>query len=415
MPNFTWDCLAALAERHGPSFFVAEPARFEENLLRLEHAFRSIYPRTRLGYSYKTNYTPSYIRRAHALGAYSEVVSQFELEIARALGIPGDRIIFNGPIKRREDLLEALGAGVRVNADSIAELRDLVELAPALREGAAIGVRCQLRAHGAPSRFGVDLRAREAQEALAAIEATGTLRLAGLHVHCSGDRRASEYRDRTRRLIELHRDVLGRRPLDYIDLGGGFAGPMSEALAGQLASPPASFEAYADAVAGEMLAAYGEAGPELILEPGMALLADTMSFVTRIEVVKLQGQALAVVDGSRFHIQPPWNLAREGLNVPMRVVRAPHARRAAAARWDIAGHTCIERDLLHQGFEGQLGVGDFLQFDHVGAYTTALSAPFIRALPPIVALDDAGATELLRPASTAQDLVRTYLPAGRSA
>ncbi len=408
----TWERLDSLAERFGPTFYLADVEHFEENCRRFLGAFRAVYPRTNIGYSYKTNYLPHLIRRAHALGAYSEVVSRFEFDIARELGIPGTRIIFNGPLKRVDDLLEAFSAGALVNADSIPEVDLMVEASSRSGRPAQVGVRCRLGAPGPQepgSRFGIDLADPAGVEAIRAIDAAPNLRLAGLHCHQSADRSAETYRSRTETMIGLHHDVLGGRPLDYIDLGGGFASTMSPELARQLESPSASFEDYAAAVGSEMRDAYGGGGPELLLEPGMALLADTMTLVTRVETVKTQGRDLAVVDGSGFNIQPPWNLLRRNINLPIRVVVDPRRASASTGPWDVVGHTCVEKDVLHEGHAGPVGIGDYIVFDNVGAYTNVLNAPFIRGTPPILAAAEDGSTAVLRPRSTAADLVASYL------
>jgi diaminopimelate decarboxylase len=406
----TWEGLDAVAGSCGASFYLTDLAHFEQNCRRFLGAFRSIYPNTRIGYSYKTNYLPYFVLRADALGAYSEVVSGFEFDFARELGIPGERIIFNGPVKRADDLARAFAAGAMVNADSISEIREMIRVATADRAAgpASVGIRCYLGPETAGSRFGIDLTAPEGAEALAALDATPNLRLAGLHCHQSGDRSAQRYRHRTRAMISLHHEVLKGRPLDYIDIGGGFGGNMSPALASQLSYSPARFADYAEAVAGEMRDAYADDGPALILEPGMAVLADTMVFVTRVEAVKLQHRRLAVVDGSVFNIQPLWSILRENINLPIRVLPADHQTPPATGPWDVVGHTCVEIDVLHRGYEGPIGIGDYVVVENVGAYTNVLNAPFIRGTPAIVELSSDGPRTILRPGSTARDLLRSY-------
>jgi len=401
--------LDAVAAEHGASFYLADIERFAGSYRRFEAAFRAIYPRTRIGYSYKTNYLPAFIRRAHALGAYSEVVSRFEFAYARELGIPGERIIFNGPVKASPELADAFGAGALVNADSVAEINQMIRVAEELPGGpVAIGLRCFLGPETEGSRFGIDLGGREGDEALAALAGTDSLRLAGLHCHQSGDRSAEQYRQRTKAMLALHTGLLEGRPLDFIDLGGGFASTMGPSLLAQLRYTPATFEDYAEAVAGEMAATYGADGPELILEPGMALLADTMVLVTRVETVKeLGGRRLAVVDASILNTQP----FQDGrVNLPVRVVPTGHQRPPSTGPWEIVGHTCTEIDVLHRGHRGPLGIGDYVVVENVGAYTTVLNAPFIRGRPAIVELGPSGPGDVLRPRSTALDLLQSYEP-----
>lgn len=404
--TLSWGTLDAVAARHGASFYVADVDGFEDNYRRFLHAFRELYPKTSIGYSYKTNYLPAFILRADELGAYSEVVSPFEYDYARQLGIPGERIIFNGPIKRPDELADALASGAIVNVDSVPELGDVIRVAEGLGGPFPVGIRCYLSEHAPRSRFGIDLATPGGRDVLAAIDGAAGLRLAGLHNHQSGDRSAKRYRERTKALIDLHASALDGRPLDFVDVGGGFGGNVSPALAAQLASPPATLQEYAEAVAGQMREAYGHDGPRLILEPGMALLADTMTFVTRVETTKPH-RGLAVVDGSVFNARPLWDILRGSHNPPITVVPAEHGTPPSTGAWDVVGHSCVEVDVLHRGHEGPLAIGDYVVVENVGAYTTVLNAPFIRGTPPIIEMDHEGATRVLRPELTAQDLARS--------
>jgi diaminopimelate decarboxylase len=400
-----WKTLDRIGECHGGSFYLADATRFQDNCRRFVGAFRARYPRTSIGYSYKTNYLPRFILGAHAQGAYSEVVSRFEFDYALSLGIPATRIIFNGPIKRREDLLTALTSGARVNVDSLPELHEAIRTAESLPAQSTIGIRCHLGSEAPQSRFGIALDRPEATAALAALRRTQALRLAGIHCHYSGSRGAMNYRDRIRAMIGLHRDVLGNCRLDYLDLGGGFASPMSDALASQLGDTAASYDDYAEAVATEMRLAYGEDGPELILEPGMGVLADTMVFVTRVETIKDSGtRRLAVVSGSVFNVKP----LRGRINLPVHVVSANQERASLEGGCDIVGHTCMEVDVLHEGYPGAIAIDDYVVVENAGAYTNVLNAPFICGTPAIVEFVDGRPADVLRRASTVDDLIHSY-------
>ena len=83
--------LSALAETHGASFFVLDAVRFRANFRALLGAFTAHYPDVRIGYSYKTNYTPHLCRIAHDEGGFAEVVSEMEYAAARRIGVPCER------------------------------------------------------------------------------------------------------------------------------------------------------------------------------------------------------------------------------------------------------------------------------------------------------------------------------------
>lgn len=403
--NPDWAALDDAAKRHGPAFYIADVARFGATVTRLLDAFRHRYPSTSLAYSYKTNYLPAFIRRAHDLGAWSEVVSRFEYDYARGLGIEGERILFNGPIKSEEDIGLAFADGARVQADSLEEVARLVSTrgpsAPA-----AVGLRCNLGSNTPGSRFGIVLESADGRAAIRAIDGAPHLRLASLHAHHSADRSADILRERAERLIVLHRSVLGGRPLDFIDVGGGLASAMEPALAAQFAEPPPSHVEYADAIAGTFARAYATSGPGLMIEPGIGVLGDALQFVARVEGFKdLQGGRFAVLAGSVFNVKP----LRHGINLPASVAARPGAGRRPGPH-DLVGFTCMEKsvDLLHRDWPEPLAVGDYVVVRNVGAYTTVLNAPFIRGTPAVLALESGRPGRLLRRASTAADLLSSY-------
>jgi diaminopimelate decarboxylase len=403
--ELTWSQLDALARQHGNSFFLADLDRFRLNFTRLRDCFQARYPRTAIAYSYKTNYLPAFARLADDLDAHAEVVSWFEYEYARALGVDSRRIIFNGPIKSRSDLTRAIIEGAWLNVDSLDELRTLLDLDLSVSAPVAVGLRCHLGDNTPGSRFGIDLASDAGRRAVAAIDGAKQYRLAGLHVHHSANRRAEAYRERAARIVAVHREELDDRPLEYIDIGGGFAGPMPPELSSQVGVTE-TYDDYAEAIGSIMRDAYGEDGPILILEPGMALVSDAMTFVTRVEVLKsAPGADYAVVDGSVFNIKP----LRHSINLPLLPVRRPGVH-GMAGIWDVVGHTCMERsvDLLHSGYRGTLSQGDFVMLSNVGAYSTVLNAPFIHGTPPILSIVGGRANRVLRRASTARDLLASY-------
>src|SRR4051794_24096073 len=93
--------VADLVEQHGSPLFVTSERKLRGNVRRLLRAFETRWPDVIHGWSYKTNYTSAICNTLHQEGSWAEVVSQFEYDKARRLGVPGSRIIFNGPHKPR--------------------------------------------------------------------------------------------------------------------------------------------------------------------------------------------------------------------------------------------------------------------------------------------------------------------------
>jgi len=80
------------------------------------------YPHLQQAWSYKTNYLGAICSIYHQEGAWAEVVSGMEYDMARALGMPASQIIFNGPGKREHELQKAITEGAKLHIDHLDEL-----------------------------------------------------------------------------------------------------------------------------------------------------------------------------------------------------------------------------------------------------------------------------------------------------
>ena len=80
-------------------YYLFYADEFIANYHDLLSCFRAIYPDYQIAYSFKTNYTPAVCRIILKLNGYAEVVSDMEYRLARKIGFPADRIVYNGPGK----------------------------------------------------------------------------------------------------------------------------------------------------------------------------------------------------------------------------------------------------------------------------------------------------------------------------
>jgi hypothetical protein len=118
--------LATLVERYGSPLYVTSEQRLRANIRRIRQAFTTHYAKVIHGWSYKTNYNGAVCSILHQEGSWAEVVSRFEYEKARALGVPGEHIVFNGPNKQRPILERAIAEGALIHVDHADEL-ELIE------------------------------------------------------------------------------------------------------------------------------------------------------------------------------------------------------------------------------------------------------------------------------------------------
>src|SRR6185312_14835231 len=125
--------LEPLLRRFGSPLFVADAQKLDENLA----AFAGVT----CAYSYKTNPVPALLARLHARGAWAEVISEYETWLARELGVPGERIVSNGPGRSPEAFAAAIDLGALVNLNHREEIEMVSAIARAHGRRARVGLR----------------------------------------------------------------------------------------------------------------------------------------------------------------------------------------------------------------------------------------------------------------------------------
>ena len=73
------------------------------------------------------------------------------------------------------------------------------------------------------------------------------------------------------------------------------------------------------------------------------------------------------------------------------------------------GYTCLEHDHMYEGFNGEIAVGDVVQFRNVGSYSNVFKPPFILPNCAMVLLKKNGETEIIKQKETVDDIFRTYV------
>jgi diaminopimelate decarboxylase len=396
--------LEQIAARYGNAFYLLDSQQFQTNFLELKAAFTAIYPDVNIAYSYKTNYIPKLCRIINELGGYAEVVSDLELELALRNKVSPENIIWNGPFKNAEVLEQFLLSGGTVHLDSAYETELLRMIAGKYpRHTLKVGLRCNFDiSDGIVSRFGFDIEGKDFQAALKLIGEYQNLRLTGLQCHFA-TRGLASWRARTEGMLALV-DRLGIVP-EYIDLGGGLFGKMTDALKEQFDTYVPTYAEYAKAIAPVFAKHFSNIKnpPLLLLEPGSALVGDCMKFACKVINIKtVRGKPIATLLGSIYNINPTLNKK----NLPIEIY-ATGKEQKEYHELDFGGFTCIESDYLYRHYDGMLAVGDLVVFDNVGSYSIVLKPPFI--LPNFPVLEIHGEqVELIKRGENFDDLFHTF-------
>lgn len=383
--------IASLLEEYGSPLFILSEKRLRNNVRKLLRAFETRYSNVTYSWSYKTNYLAAVCNTLHQEGAWAEVVSAFEYEKARQLGVPAEKILFNGPHKQRPILERVVEEGARIHLDHLDELYLLEDVAAQAKKQVDVTMRLNFDTGFTEpwSRFGFNIESGQAMDAARILGESEHLNLAGLHSHLGTfvlDPRA--YAAQVRIMCAFMDEVESKTgcAIESIDIGGGFASMNS--LQGTYLPPEQvvpSFDQYAEAICNALNDAtrerdlQGKRRPRLILESGRAVVDDTEILVTSVVANKrmpdsrrsvvLDGGVNILFTGFWYNHQVTPTRALEG--VPEDTV--------------LYGPLCMNIDVMRSSvLLPPLNVGDALVFSPVGAYNNTQWMQFIEYRPNVV-------------------------------
>lgn len=400
MMNINNATIKTLRSEFGDAFYLLDSEQFRKNFLELKDTFKSIYPNFNIAYSYKTNYTPKFCKIVNELGGYAEVVSEMEAELAIRCGVEPTRVIWNGPIKNLDKLKEYMFMGVTVNIDSLSEAKYIEELADKTDKKLNVGIRCNYDVNdGVVSRFGFDVDGDDFNEVLDIVTKTPNLHFVNFQCHFA-KRQVEYWPARAKGMLDLI-DHLGIIP-ERIDIGGGLFGKMEDSLKAQFNAEIPNYKEYAQAAATQFADYFKDRDykPELVIEPGSAVVGDCMKFVGTVKTIKnVRGKYIASVLGSQK------NISMSGVNPPMKIIHMSEGKKYT--NMDLVGFTCIEGDVLYRNYTGELAVNDAVVISNCGSYSLVMKPPFI--LPNFPVLDICGENvEVIKRAETFDDIFHTF-------
>jgi len=398
-----------LLERFGSPLYVFSERQLRERYREVHRAFTLRYPKVQLCWSYKTNYLDAICRIFHQEGAWAEVVSDIEYEMARRNGIPPEHILFNGPYKPLPALRSAIEEGARIHLDHADELYAVEQIAKDLGRRVPVSLRVNLDAGIQPrwDRFGFNLDSQEARIAIRRMHAGGHLVLEGIHTHIGTfilDPQA--YGRAATKIAKLALEVREKSgiAIRYIDMGGGFASRATlhaQYAPGRDVTPPISD--YAEAISSALLSAGfpQEELPTLMLETGRALVDEAGYMVSRVVANKrlASGARALVIDA--------------GLNLLLTSLWYRHDvlpvldRGGLMEETVVYGPLCMNIDVVRPSvLLPPLEVGDAVVVHPVGAYNVTRSMQFIRLRPACVLLGPEGQIDVIRREEVLDDVKR---------
>jgi diaminopimelate decarboxylase len=394
--------LAAVAAQYGTPAYVysrhAITTRF--------HAYKDALNGTphEVCFAVKANSNLAVLSLLAREGAGFDIVSGGELYRVLAAGGDSRRVVFSGVGKTPEDIRFAIEKRIHsFNCESEAELHVLSEIASETGQTVSLALRVNpdvdavthpyistgLREH----KFGIDIAHAE-RIYLEAASLPG-LNPEGVSCHIG-----SQLLD-IKPLLEAARktlalvDRLRSRGLQirYLDLGGGLGVPYRSSE--RVAPAGTLIEALKNVLAGRDLI--------LMLEPGRSIVAEAGVLLTRVLLVKENGQkTFVIVDaGMNDLIRPSLYQAHHEI--------IPVKQNAAAADIvaDIVGPVCETGDFFARGRQiAAVSAGDLLALRTAGAYGFVISSNYNSRPRACELLIHGGRVHVARSRETWEDLIR---------
>lgn len=367
--------IARFLSAHQPATpcLVVDVDRVAENFSALRRAL----PLARIYYAVKANPAAPVLARLVALGSCFDAAGIEEIEACLEAGADPARVSFGNTVKKERAIRRAHEAGVALFAfDSPEELEKIARAAPGAR------VYCRVAVDNAGAdwplarKFGTDL-----ETAGALMRRAGALGLDayGLSFHVGSQQtETAAYVAAIGRVAMLFTDLL-RAGVDVrmVNLGGGFPVPYRDAVP--------EIGQFARAIMGAMTGHFGNALPEMVIEPGRFVVGDAGVISSEVVLVSRRRQddplRWVYLDIGRFG-----GLAEtEGEAIRYRI-ETDHDG-GASGPVAVAGPTCDGADVLYQRSNYRLPMalasGDRVRLLATGAYVSTYASQGFNGFAPL--------------------------------
>ena len=375
--------LTEIASAVGTPFYVYSAATLTRHYRVLQEALEGM-PHL-ICYAMKANSNLAVLRLMANLGAGMDVVSGGEYRRARAAGVPGERIVFSGVGKTRDEMRLALTEGIRqFNVESEPELRALSEVATSLGVTAPVTLRvnpdvdakthAKIATGKAENKFGVPIaRAREVYAEAAALPG---IEVVGVDVHIGSQLTdLAPFEAAFTKVAELVEALRGDgHDIRRLDLGGGLGIPYRRANE----APPLPFD-YGAVIRRTV----GHLGCEIEIEPGRLVAGNAGLLVSSVIWRKAgDGRDFLILDAAMNDLIRPAMYDAWHDIVP---VEEPPAG-VDLAEIDVVGPVCETGDTFARARAlPPLDSGDLVAFRSAGAYGAVMASEYnTRPLVPEV-------------------------------
>ncbi|MBV1767188.1 MAG: diaminopimelate decarboxylase, partial [Methanobacterium sp.] len=328
-------------------------------------------------YACKANTNLAVMRILEEEGSGIDAVSPGEIYTSLLAGFEGDRVLYTGNNVKDEEMHFAAEAGIRLNVDSVSQLKRLSKIVDP--DGFKISFRVNPMVGaghhehcitgGEMSKFGI--KESEAVEVYKMAQDLG-FEPVGIHSHIgSGILESEPFMLAVEALMDIAGNIAQGTGIefDFIDFGGGLGIPYhpdEEEL---------DLDKFAREITGlfkEKLVHYGLGKPTMCLEPGRYIVGNASYLLTKVNTIKKSYRNFAGVDaGFNTLLRPSMYGSYH------HIVVANRARDEETEKIDIAGNVCESGDLFARDRTlPKIKEGDLLAIMNSGAYAFFMASQY---------------------------------------
>ena len=398
-----------LAKEYGTPLYVYSEERIRDNYGRLSRALKRMYSKVRVLYAMKANSNLEILRVLREEGCGIDAVSPGEVYLALAAGYKNKEILFTGTSVSIEELNYLLATGVNINVDSGSQLEKILKkkipdtISVRLNPQLGAGHHEHVITAGPDVKFGV--WEDEAVKLISDAKEAGVKNF-GLHMHIGSGIMDSGHHVRAgERLLEVAGRI--RRSvgvsLSFIDLGGGIGVPYKPE------EEEVDLDEYSRKVVGlfkSKIDEYDLGEPELWLEPGRYIVADSGALLTQVTTVKITPVRKFVGVDAGFN-----TLLRPVLYGAYHHILAASQLDGPPEKVDVYGPLCESGDFFARDREmPQVSEGDLLAMLTAGAYGYSMSSQYNARPRPAEVMVRAGVARVIRRRESFEDLKKGQEP-----
>lgn len=342
-----------------------------EALIRNIQTMRERFERAaEICYSVKSN--PFLVKYAAEAADCIEVCSEGELRLCEEIGIPTSKIVVGGIFKRDEELEYLAGRHYRrVSVESLRELNTLANAAA--RHGVVQDVLLRL---SSGNQFG--MREDELFEAAGHPGKFPCIRFRGIHYYSGTQKKKGPDIEKDLNVLRRAAERLGL-PNPQIEYGPGIGFPV-------LMEDSDWYDRLSEEI-GSLLVPFCKEH-FVTLEMGRVLTSAIGCYITKIiDIREREKDLFYIVNGGIHHVSYYGQV--NGTRCPY--IRYLEEKDMVSVQVTICGELCTAHDILaKKAVIPTGGVGDFLVFENVGAYsvTEARSLFLSHPLPSVLIRDD---------------------------